>query len=122
MPLELTVRRETVIFDTDEHVHADANIEGMAKLRTVFKKDGSVTAGNASGINDAAAAVVMMERSVAEAQGLKPIGRLVDYALASVDPKIMGMGPVPAVQNLFKRTGLSAEDMDVIELNEAFAV
>ncbi|RKZ70136.1 MAG: acetyl-CoA C-acyltransferase [Gammaproteobacteria bacterium] len=122
MPLELTVRRKTVIFDTDEHVRADATIEGMAKLRTVFKKDGSVTAGNASGINDAAAAVVMMERSAAEAQGLKPMGRLVDYAMAGVDPKIMGIGPVPAVQNLFKRTGLSAEDMDVIELNEAFAV
>jgi len=122
MPLELTVRRKTVIFDTDEHVRADATLEGMAKLRTVFKKDGSVTAGNASGINDAAAAVVMMERSAAEAQGLKPMGRLVDYALAGVDPKIMGIGPVPAVQNLFKRTGLSAEDMDVIELNEAFAV
>ncbi|RKZ69361.1 MAG: acetyl-CoA C-acyltransferase [Gammaproteobacteria bacterium] len=122
MPLELTVRRKTVIFDTDEHVRADASIEGMAKLRTVFKKDGSVTAGNASGINDAAAAVVMMERSAAEAQGLKPMARLVDYAMAGVDPKIMGIGPVPAIQNLFERTGLSADDMDVIELNEAFAV
>ena len=121
MPLELSVRRKTVIFDTDEHVRADASLEGMAKLRTVFKKDGTVTAGNASGINDAAAAVVMMERSAAEAQGLKPMGRLVDYAVAGVDPKIMGIGPVPAIQNLFERTGLNAEDMDVIELNEAFA-
>lgn len=122
MPLELTVRRKTVVFDTDEHVRADTSIEGMAKLRTVFKKDGSVTAGNASGINDAAAAVVMMERSVAEAQGLKPMARLVGYAMAGVDPKIMGIGPVPAIKNLFQRTGLNAADMDVIELNEAFAV
>lgn len=122
MPLELTVRRKTVVFDTDEHVRADTSIEGMAKLHTVFKKDGSVTAGNASGINDAAAAVVMMERSVAEAQGLKPMARLVGYAMAGVDPKIMGIGPVPAIKNLFQRTGLNAADMDVIELNEAFAV
>ncbi len=122
MPLELTVRRKTVVFDTDEHVRADASVEGMGKLRTVFKKEGTVTAGNASGINDAAAAVVMMERSVAEAQGLKPMARLVGYAMAGVDPKIMGIGPVPAIKNLFERTGLSADDMDVIELNEAFAV
>lgn len=122
MPLELSVRRKTVVFDTDEHVRADASMESMAKLRTVFKKDGTVTAGNASGINDAAAAVVMMARSAAQAQGLKPMARLVNYALAGVDPKIMGIGPVPAINNLFKRTGLSASDMDVIELNEAFAV
>ncbi len=121
LPLELTVRRKTVIFDTDEHIRGDASIEGMAKLRTVFKKDGSVTAGNASGINDAAAAVVMMERSAAEAQGLKPMGRLVAYALAGVDPKIMGIGPVPAIRKVLDRSGLSVDDIDLFELNEAFA-
>lgn len=109
------------MFDTDEHVRADASLENMAKLRTVFKKDGSVTAGNASGINDGAAAVVLMEREAAEAKGLKPMARLVGYALAGVDPTVMGMGPVPAVNNVMERTGLKTSDMDVIELNEAFA-
>jgi acetyl-CoA C-acetyltransferase len=93
----------------------------MAKLRTVFKADGSVTAGNASGINDGAAAVLLMDRAAAEKQGLAPMARLVGYALAGVDPKIMGIGPVPAVNSVMQRTGLKVEDMDVIELNEAFA-
>lgn len=120
-PYEIKSRRETKVFDTDEHVRGDASLEGMAKLRPVFKKDGSVTAGNASGINDAAAAVVLMEAGVAEQKGLKPGMRLVGYALAGVDPSIMGIGPVPAVRNVMERTGLSIADMDVIELNEAFA-
>lgn len=121
LPIELKSRKGVTVFDTDEHVRADASLENMAKLRTVFKKDGSVTAGNASGINDGAAAVVLMEREAAEAKGLKPMARLVGYALAGVDPTVMGMGPVPAVNNVMERTGLKTSDMDVIELNEAFA-
>jgi acetyl-CoA C-acetyltransferase len=121
LPVELKTRKGSTFFDTDEHVRADASLEGMAKLRTAFKKDGSVTAGNASGINDAAAAVVLMSAAAAESGGLKPMARLVGYALAGVDPKIMGVGPVPAVQRVMARTGLSVGEMDVIELNEAFA-
>ncbi len=122
LPIELKSRKGTVVFDKDEHPRADATREGMAKLRAVFKKDGSVTAGNASGINDGAAAVVLMERSAAEKRGLKPMARLVSYGLAGVDHKIMGIGPVPATTNALARAGLKLEQMDVIESNEAFAV
>jgi acetyl-CoA C-acetyltransferase len=122
VPIELKTRKGTVVFDRDEHPRADASVEGMAKLRAVFKKDGSVTAGNASGINDGAAAVVLMEKEAASKAGLKPIARLVSYGLAGVDPKIMGIGPVPAVQRALEKVGLSVDDMDVIESNEAFAV
>ncbi len=123
LPVELKTRKGTTVFDKDEHPRADASIEGMAKLRAAFKKEGgSVTAGNASGINDGAAAVVLMEKEAAKKAGLKPMARLVSYGLAGVDPKIMGIGPVPAVQNALKRAGLKVEDMDVIESNEAFAV
>ncbi len=121
MPVELKSRKGTTIFDTDEHVRADASMEGMAKLRPVFDKEGSVTAGNASGINDAAAAVVMMKGSVAESRGLKPMARLVGYSHAGVEPKYMGIGPVPAVKKLLDKTGLSVSDLDVLEVNEAFA-
>ncbi|MEZ5593576.1 MAG: acetyl-CoA C-acyltransferase family protein [Gammaproteobacteria bacterium] len=121
LPIEIKVKRQTVPFDIDEHIRADASLEGMAKLRTVFNKEGSVTAGNASGINDAAAAVVLMERGMAESQGLKPMARLVGYAFAGVDPKYMGIGPIPAIRNVLDKTGLSVADFDVIELNEAFA-
>ena len=121
LPVEIKVKRDLVPFVSDEHIRADASLEGMAKLRPVFNKDGSVTAGNASGINDAAAAVVLMNRSTAENQGLKPMARLVDYAFAGVDPKYMGIGPVPAIRNVLDKTGLSVADFDVIELNEAFA-
>jgi acetyl-CoA C-acetyltransferase len=122
VPVELKTRKGTVTFDRDEHPRSDATIEGMAKLRAAFKKEGSVTAGNASGINDGAAAVVLMEKEAAEKAGLKPMARLVAYGLAGVDPKIMGIGPVPAVRNALQKAGLSIEDMDVIESNEAFAV
>jgi acetyl-CoA C-acetyltransferase len=122
VPIELKSRKGTVVFDRDEHPRADATVEGMQKLRAVFKKDGSVTAGNASGINDGAAAVVLMEKEAAQKAGLKPMARLVSYGLAGVDPKIMGIGPVPAVTNALKKAGLSVDDMDVIESNEAFAV
>jgi acetyl-CoA C-acetyltransferase len=122
LPIELKTRKGTTVFDKDEHPRADATVEGMAKLRAVFKKEGSVTAGNASGINDGAAAIVMMEKDAAQKAGLKPMARLVSYGFAGVDPKIMGIGPVPAVQNALRRAGLKVEDMDVIESNEAFAV
>jgi acetyl-CoA C-acetyltransferase len=121
LPIEIKGRKGTVVFDTDEHPRADASLESMAKLRTVFKKDGSITAGNASGINDAAAAVVLMEKQAASAKGLKPMARLVSYALAGVDPKYMGIGPVPASQKALQKAGLKIEDMDIVEANEAFA-
>ena len=123
LPIELKTRKGTTLFDKDEHPRADVTLEGLSKLRAAFKKEGgSVTAGNASGINDGAAAVVLMEKEAAKKAGLKPMARLVSYGLAGVDPKIMGIGPVTAVQNALKRAGLKVEDMDVIESNEAFAV
>ena len=123
VPVEMKTRKGTVVFDKDEHPRSDVTLESMAKLRAVFKKEGgSVTAGNASGINDGAAAVVLMERSAAEKAGLKPMARLVSYGLAGVDPKIMGIGPVPAVKRALDKAGLTVDDMDVIESNEAFAV
>ena len=122
LPMELKGRKGTVVFDKDEHPRADSSMEGMAKLRAAFKKDGSVTAGNASGISDGAAAVVLMEKSAAQKQGLKPMARLVSYGIAGVDPKIMGIGPVPASRIALERAGLKISDMDLIESNEAFAV
>jgi acetyl-CoA C-acetyltransferase len=123
LPIELKTKKGPVIFDTDEHVRSDASIEGMAKLRAVFQKEnGTVTAGNASGINDAAAAVVLMEKGAAAKKGLKPMMRMLAYAHSGVDPKIMGMGPVPAVRKALEKAGLKLEQMDVIESNEAFAV
>lgn len=122
LPIELKTRKGTTVFAKDEHPRADASLEGMAKLRAAFKKDGSVTAGNASGINDGAAAVVLMEQAAAAKQGLKPMARLVSYGVAGVDPKIMGIGPVPACTNALTKAGLKVSDMDVIEANEAFAV
>lgn len=121
LPVESKVKGQTVVFDTDEHVKADTSLEKLAKLRTAFKGDGSVTAGNASGVNDAAAAVVLMEASEAQQRGLRPLGRLVAYAHAGVEPKYMGIGPIPAVKKVLERAHLSIKDMDVIELNEAFA-
>jgi acetyl-CoA C-acetyltransferase len=121
LPIEIKTRKGVTVVDTDEHPRADASLEGLGKLKTVFKADGSVTAGNASGINDGAAAVVMMERKAAEKKGLKPLARLVAYAHAGVDPKHMGIGPVPAVKKAMERAGLKVGDMDVIESNEAFA-
>jgi acetyl-CoA C-acetyltransferase len=121
--LPVTVRGKSgpVAFEIDEHVRADANLAAMAKLRPVFDPRGTVTAGNAAGLNDAAAAVVLMERGAAQRRGLRPLGRLVAYAHAGVEPKLMGIGPVPAVRAVLKKAGLSVADLDVIELNEAFA-
>jgi acetyl-CoA C-acetyltransferase len=122
LPIELKSKKGTVTFDTDEHVRGDSTLEGMAKLRAVFiKENGTVTAGNASGINDAAAAVVLMEKSVAAKKGLKPMARLVSYGHAGIDPKIMGLGPVTAVKRALQKAGLKLEQMDTIESNEAFA-
>jgi acetyl-CoA C-acetyltransferase len=117
----ITRRRETFAFDTDEHPKRDATAEGLAALRPTFKKNGSVTAGNASGINDGAAALVLMEEARARSEGAPILARIVGYAHAGVEPGEMGIGPVPAVRNLLKRTGLSIRDFDVIESNEAFA-
>jgi acetyl-CoA C-acetyltransferase len=121
LPIEVKIKGGTMLFDTDENVRGDTAIEKLARLRPIFDKSGTVTAGNASSINDAAAAVVLMERGVAERRGLKPIGRLVAYAHTGVEPKYMGIGPVPAVRSLLARAGLSIKDIDVFEVNEAFA-
>jgi acetyl-CoA C-acetyltransferase len=121
VPIEVKTKAGPVPFDTDEHVRADASLAGMAKLKPVFDRSGTVTAGNAAGINDAAAAVVLMERRAAEERGLRPLGRLVAYAHAGVEPKYMGIGPVPAVRAVLDRAKLSLRDLDVIEVNEAFA-
>ena len=121
VPVEVRVKRDTVAFDTDEHVRANTTMESLAKLRPVFQKDGSVTAGNASGINDAAAAIVLMDRAAAEKKGLEPMARLVGYGFAGVEPKYMGIGPVPATRKLLERLNLSVDDIDVFEVNEAFA-
>ncbi|EDQ06256.1 Beta-ketothiolase BktB [Sulfitobacter indolifex] len=120
VPVDEKVKRDMVPFDTDEHPKA-TTAEALAGLRPVFQKDGRVTAGNASGINDGAAALVLARAEAAEAAGLKPRARILGYAHAGVRPEVMGIGPIPAVQNLLKRTGLKASDFDVIESNEAFA-
>lgn len=121
VPVEVQVKKEKVPFTMDETVRADTTAEKLAKLRPVFDPAGSVTAGNASSINDAAAAVVLMDRDSAAKRGLKPMGRLVGYSYAGVDPKYMGIGPVPAVKSLLEKTGLGLKDIDVFEVNEAFA-
>jgi acetyl-CoA C-acetyltransferase len=122
LPIELKSRKGPVVFDTDEHVRSDATLEGMAKLRAAFaKENGTVTAGNASGINDAAAAVVLMEAAAARQANLQPMARLVAYGHAGIDPKIMGLGPVSAVKAALAKAGLRIGDIDVIESNEAFA-
>jgi acetyl-CoA C-acetyltransferase len=122
VPIELKSRKGPIQFDTDEHARADASMEGMAKLRAAFaKENGTVTAGNASGINDAAAAVVLMEMQAAERAGVKPMARLVAYGHAGIDPKIMGLGPVSAIKSALAKAGMKIGDIDVIESNEAFA-
>jgi acetyl-CoA C-acetyltransferase len=122
LPIELKSKKGPIQFDTDEHVRSDATAEGMAKLKAVFaKENGTVTAANASGINDAAAAVVLMEAQAAQRANVKPMARLVAYGHAGIDPKIMGLGPVSAVKAALKKAGLRIGDIDVIESNEAFA-
>jgi len=122
LPVEIPGRKGKVtVVDTDEHIRAEVSLDDMAKLRPAFAKDGTVTAGNASGVNDAAAAVVLASESVVNSNGFTPLGRLVGYALAAVEPRIMGMGPVPSTRNVFARTGLKVDEIDVFEVNEAFA-
>jgi acetyl-CoA C-acetyltransferase len=121
VPVELKSKKGTSEFTKDEHVRPDASVEGMAKLRPVFKADGTVTAGNASGMNDAGAAVVLMSAEAAERLGAPVRARILSYSYCGVDPKIMGIGPVPAVHKALDRAGRSLDDVDVIELNEAFA-
>ncbi|QBR01311.1 acetyl-CoA C-acyltransferase family protein [Paraburkholderia pallida] len=121
VPVEIKTRKGLVLFDTDEHVRAATTVETLAGMKPVFKKDGTVTAGNASGINDGAGAVVLATGDRVNALGLKPLARLVGYAHAGVEPAFMGIGPIPATRKVLERTGLKIQDMDVIEANEAFA-
>lgn len=121
VPVEVKTRRETVEFNVDEHARADVSLEGLAKLRPAFDKEGTVTAGNASGVNDAAAAVVVMSAGHAEQTGAPVKGRILSYAVCGVEPKTMGIGPVPAIRKALERAGKTLDDVDVVELNEAFA-
>ncbi|MFZ5707217.1 MAG: beta-ketothiolase BktB [Pseudomonadota bacterium] len=121
LPVEIKSRKGTTIFDTDEHVRADTKIETLAAMKPAFKKDGSVTAANASGINDGAAAVVLATAGEVEKRGLKPLAKIVAWGHAGVEPEYMGEGPIKAVPIALKRAGLTLADMDVIEANEAFA-
>lgn len=121
VPVEVPSRKGPVFFDTDENVRTEVSYEGLAKMRPAFKADGTVTAGNASSINDGAGALVLAEAKAAHQQGLHPVARLVAYAHAGVEPEYMGIGPVPATHQVLARSGLRVQDMDVIEANEAFA-
>ena len=121
VPVDVLVRRKLVPFNTDEFVRADAAADDFGKLKPVFQKEGTVTAGNASGINDGASAVVLASAAAVSASGLKPLARLVSYGHAGVDPAYMGIGPVPATRRALEKAGLTIADLDVIESNEAFA-
>lgn len=121
VPLELKTRKGPVQFAVDEHVRGDVSAEQLAAMKTVFKKDGTVTAGNASGINDGAAGLVLATGEAVRRLGLKPLARLVAYAHAGVEPALMGLGPIPATQKALQKAGLTVNDLDVIESNEAFA-
>ena len=120
-PIEVTVKKKTVEIVKDEHFREDVSLESMARLRPAFAKEGTVTAGNASGMNDAAAAVVLASSAYANSHGLQPMGRLVGYSHAGVEPRVMGIGPVPAVKKVLEKTGLKLDEIDVFEVNEAFA-
>jgi acetyl-CoA C-acetyltransferase len=121
VPVVIPSKKGDTIIDTDEFPREGVTLEALAKLKPAFKKDGTVTAGNASGINDGAAAIIVMAAEKAKELGLKPMAKIVSYASAGVDPKIMGVGPVPAVRKALQRANLKIEDMDLIEANEAFA-
>ncbi len=121
VPLTVQVGRNEVLFEHDEHIRADTSLDSLAKLKPAFKADGIVTAGNASGLNDGAAALLLTSRFEADKRGLKPQARIVGYAFAGVEPGVMGLGPIPAVQQVLAQTGLTVADLDVIESNEAFA-
>ncbi|MDX5406892.1 MAG: beta-ketothiolase BktB [Chromatiaceae bacterium] len=121
VPLNVQVGRNEVLFEHDEHIRADTSLDSLAKLKPAFKADGIVTAGNASGLNDGAAALLLTSRFEADKRGLKPQARILGYAFAGVEPGVMGLGPIPAVQQVLAQTGLTVADLDVIESNEAFA-
>lgn len=121
IPVKNPKTRQTEMFEKDEHMRPESTAEGLAKLRPVFRDDGVVTAGNASGIGDGAGALVISSASFANERGLKPLGRLVSWGIAGVDPKIMGIGPVPASKKALEAAGLALGDMDIVEINEAFA-
>lgn len=120
-PVSIKVKKETVLFNEDEYPRADTTMESLAKLRPAFTADGTVTAGNASGINDAAATLVLMRESDAKNQGIKPLARIRSWASAGVSAELMGLGPIPATQKALAKSGLSVNDLDLIEANEAFA-
>jgi acetyl-CoA acetyltransferase family protein len=120
-PIDIVTKKATVAFAQDEHPRPTTTPEILAKLATAFKKDGVVTAGNASGINDGAACLVLTTEELAKANGLKPLARLVQWGVAGVEPNLMGIGPVPAIKNALSRAGLELKDMDLVEVNEAFA-
>jgi len=122
LPIDIPQKKGSVVFDSDEYIKAGTTLETLSGLRPAFSKDGTVTAGNASGINDGAAAVVMMSATMARHLGLKPLARIKAYSSAGVDPSIMGMGPVPASQLCLKKAGWTPADLDLLEINEAFAV
>ncbi len=121
VPVEIAGRKGTAVVDTDEHPRADVDLDGLAKLKPIVRADGTVTAGNASGVNDGAAALIIASEAAVRAQGLTPRARIVGAASAGVAPRVMGIGPVPATQKLVGRLGLQVGDLDVVELNEAFA-
>jgi acetyl-CoA C-acetyltransferase len=121
LPLEIPQKKGTIVFENDEYIKSGTTVESLSSLRPAFAKDGTVTAGNASGINDGAAAVVMMSATMAKELGLKPLARIKAYSSAGVDPSIMGMGPVPASQLCLKKAGWTHKDLDLMEINEAFA-
>jgi acetyl-CoA C-acetyltransferase len=121
VPVEVRGRKGTTVVEADEHIRPGVSPEDLARLRPAFESGGTVTAGNASGINDAAAAVVLASGAFVNRSGLRPMGRLAGYGLAGVEPRIMGMGPVPAVRTVLERTGLKLDEIDLFEVNEAFA-
>jgi acetyl-CoA C-acetyltransferase len=121
VPVEIKKKKETIIFDTDEGPRKGVTVEGISHLKPAFKKDGVVTAANASGINDSGAAVVVMSKEKAEELGIEPLCEIVSYASGGVDPKIMGVGPVPATKKALAKAGMTIEDIDLVEANEAFA-
>ena len=119
--MEVKVKKNTVVFDTDEHCRPQTTLEGLAKLRPAFKKDGTVTAGNASGINDAGAAMIIASEEYVKAHGLKPLAKIRSYGSVGCDPSIMGVGPIESTKQALARAGLTVADLELIESNEAFA-
>eukprot|EP00924_Labyrinthula_sp_SR-Ha-C_P013274 maker-scaffold_45-snap-gene-1.106-mRNA-1 protein AED:0.02 eAED:0.02 QI:352/1/1/1/0.5/0.33/3/411/402 len=121
VPVEIKKKGKTIEFKVDEHPRPETTLEGLTKLRAIFKKDGVVSAGNASGVNDGAGALILANEEKTKAEGLKPLAKILGYSVVGVDPKIMGIGPVPAIKNAVANAGLTLNDMDLIEINEAFA-